>query len=182
MVLARGVVVVVVACFFGCKHADPASPSPPSSPSGEHGGLVTEVCACREMLCVRDVRQRYAKMGDPKLSKQELETLTDCLGKIVAATEEASREDMRTRSDPVGGDPPPPPEEDSTGIPACDDVLVAYAKYFECDTFKAAGPAALKAAHDGFDAMKQGWASLKDAPQATKDAGRPAAVGRRWMG
>jgi len=59
---------------------------------------------------------------------------------------------------------------ESTGVAACDQLEALYVKWFDCDKVKQAGSAAIAAARDGFDAMKQGWAQLKDAPQAAKDA------------
>ncbi len=63
-----------------------------------------------------------------------------------------------------------------TGVQACDDLIAAYEAYMDCDKFKAVGPAAVNAAHDALDAMKQGGEQLRSAPQIAKDA---AAAGCR---
>ncbi len=55
----------------------------------------------------------------------------------------------------------------STGVKECDDLMAAYEKLFKCDKMPAAAKDAQK---QGFEAMKSGWAQLKDAPQASKDA------------
>ena len=54
-----------------------------------------------------------------------------------------------------------------TGVKECDDLMAAYEKLFKCDKMPAAAKDAQK---QGFEAMKSGWAQLKDAPQASKDA------------
>jgi hypothetical protein len=168
--------------FAGCKKKGP-----------DIGAMAKEVCACKDMACAQDVQKKWAdKMGADKGAgdvkepseedKKAIKDMTDCMTKLAMAgaggdmkaddkkADEGKKMDEGAKKDEAAGGGDKMAAGEATGIKECDDLMAAYAKYFECDKFKAAGEAVTKAAHDGFDAMKKGWANLKDAPQAAKDA------------
>ena len=56
---------------------------------------------------------------------------------------------------------------ESTGIAACDDYMKAFEKYMACDAIPQQTKDMTK---QGLDAMKSSWATMKDAPEASKKA------------
>ena len=148
-----------------------------------------DMCACKDAKCVDEVSKKYAKAaeGGGKEAKEPSEEdmkmakeMSECMQKAMTG----GGGDMKG-GDMKGGDGDKKPEGDKkpddkggaaaggdadTGVKECDEVVATYAKYFDCDKFKAGGEAAVKAGHDSLEAMKKGWGDLKSAPQAQKDA------------
>jgi hypothetical protein len=147
--------------LLGCSHNDPApvTPQPQAgAPSNQApapsrlADMKTEVCACKDMACTENVEKKWiAKLDNRPPTDDDKRVMAE----MSACVSQLATKDV---------------EDFHTGVDACDEVIAAYERYFECDAFKAAGDAAMQAARDGLDAMKQGWASLRDAPQASKDA------------
>ena len=158
-----------------------------------------DICKCKDAKCVEDVQKKYAKPSDDKGEvkpptddeAKAIKEMGECMQKIMTAGAGGGGGGDMKGGDMKGGDMKGGDDKGagggdkkddkaaggggggdaaSTGVKECDDVIAAYQKYFECDKLKAAGDAAMKAQHDALDAMKQGWAQLKDAPQASKDA------------
>ncbi len=135
--------------FAGCKKK-----------GADMGALAKDVCACKDMQCAQDVQKKFAeKQGDkggkrrptrrsrPEDDKKAIKDMTDCMTKLATAgaggdmkgdkKDDDKKMDGDKKDDKGGGDKMA--GGDSTGVPDCDAVMTAYAKYFECDKVKAAG-------------------------------------------
>jgi hypothetical protein len=157
----------ILACLLGCRHAEPVAPppAPAAAPTGL-AELAAEVCACTDLACTDYVQKAWIERNAKAhvaADKRAMAQLTDCMAALATAAAQAGPSAPRVAAVHVR-------DTSITGVAECDELIDAYERYLECDKFRAGNPSAVQAGHAAVDQMKQAWAQLKDAPQASKDA------------